>query len=88
MSSILIVDDESSILSVLSTLLKAEGYDVVSALGGEKAQEHLRSDRFDLMITDIRMSPVSGMDLLREVHEKYSEMAVIIMTAYGSVETA
>jgi len=88
MARVLVVDDESSILSVLSTLLKAEGYDVVSALGGERAQEYLNGERFDLMLADIRMSPISGMDLLREVHDKHPDTAVIIMTAYGSVETA
>ncbi|GAG16091.1 unnamed protein product, partial [marine sediment metagenome] len=54
MARVLLVDDEPSILSVLSTLLKAEGYDVVSALGGEKAKELLASHEFDLMISDIQ----------------------------------
>jgi len=87
-SRILLVDDESSILSVLSTLLKAESYDVVTVLGGEEALTHLGSESFHLVITDIRMNPITGMDVLREVHEKYPGTAVIMMTAYGSVETA
>lgn len=88
MSRILLVDDEPSILSVLSTLLKAEGYEVVSALGGEKARDFLRSERFDLMVSDIRMSPINGMDLLRQAHDEHPGMPVIMLTAYGSVETA
>ena len=60
MSKILIVEDEPSILSVLSTLLRSEGYDVTPAPGGDKAQEMLKTDAFDLMISDIRMTPVDA----------------------------
>jgi len=89
MAKILLVDDEPSILSVLSTLLKAEGYTVTTALGGEKAKEILAAnEEFDLMISDIRMNPVNGMDLLKIVHSTRPNMAVIMLTAYGSVETA
>ena len=88
MTRILLVDDEASILSVLSTLLKAEGYEVVSALGGEKAKEFLEDQEFDLMISDIRMSPIDGMTLLKSTREQRPSMSVIMLTAYGSVETA
>jgi two-component system, NtrC family, response regulator PilR len=88
MSRILLVDDEPSILSVLSTLLRAEGHEVVPVLGGEKAQDVVRSESFDLMISDIRMSPVDGMQLLKIARKERSGMAVIMITAYGSVETA
>lgn len=88
MAKILLVDDEPSILSVLSTLLKAENYEVTPALGGEKAKEILESQQFDLMLSDIRMSPLNGIDLLKLVHEQYPQMSVIMLTAYGSVETA
>lgn len=85
---ILLVDDEPSILSVLSTLLKAEGYDVTTAGGGEEAKELISDEQFDLMISDIRMSPVNGMVLLKKAHDERPGMAVIMLTAYGSVETA
>lgn len=88
MVRILLVDDEPSILSVLNTLLSAEGYDVVPAIGGEKAKELLLSQNFDLMISDIRMSPINGMELLRMVHDERPNLSVIMLTAYGSVETA
>lgn len=88
MAKILLVDDESSILGVLTTLLKAENYDVTSALSGEKAKELLLSEEFDLMLSDIRMSPINGIDLLRLAHDERPQMAVIMLTAYGSVETA
>jgi len=88
MARILLVDDEPSILSVLSTLLRAEGYEVVPALGGEKALEELKGKPFDLMISDIRMSPIDGMQLLKAARKDWPKMAVLMITAYGSVETA
>jgi len=88
MARILLVDDEPSILSVLSTLLKSEGYDVEPVQGGEKAQELVANTDFDLMISDIRMSPINGMELLRQARTKNPPMTVIMLTAYGSVETA
>ena len=88
MPKILLVDDEPSILSVLSTLLKAEGYEVTVASGGDDAKEELSQNDYDLMISDIRMSPINGMDLLRKVHDERPGMSVIMLTAYGSVETA
>ena len=88
MSKMLLVDDEPSILSVLSTLLRAEGYDVTTALGGDVAIPILEEDTFDLMISDIRMSPVNGLQLLQKAHDNYPKMAVLMLTAYGSVETA
>jgi two-component system, NtrC family, response regulator PilR len=88
MARILLVDDEPSILSVLCTVLKAEKHDVTPTSGGEEAKELIATGNFDLMISDIRMGPVNGMDLLRLAHEKRPGMSVIMLTAYGSVETA
>jgi len=88
MPKILLVDDEPSILSVLSTLLKAEGYEVAPALGGEKAREVLGRGDFDLLLSDVRMAPVNGMELLKQARTERPTMPVIMLTAYGSVETA
>lgn len=88
MERILLVDDEASILSVLSTLLKAEGYEVVATRDGNKAIELARDEHFELMIADIRMSPVDGIKVLRTVRNERPAMCVIMLTAYGSVETA
>ena len=88
MARILLVDDEPSILNVLSTLLKAEGHEASPVRGGEKAQEVLRQEHFDLMISDIRMAPVDGMQLLKISRKESPSTAVIMLTAYGSVETA
>ena len=88
MPRVLLVDDEPSILSVLSTLLKQQGYEITPSLGGEKAKELLQADSFDLMISDIRMSPVNGLELLKYAKAIQPGISVIMVTAYGSVETA
>jgi two-component system response regulator PilR (NtrC family) len=88
MTRILLVDDEPSILSVLSTVLKAEGHDVVPVNAGDQAKTLLQEQEFDLMISDIRMSPINGMELLRTAHKKSNGMPVIMLTAFGTVETA
>jgi len=88
MSRVLLVDNEASILSVLSTLLKTEGYDVLSVREGEKACSLVKSEHFDLMICDIRMTPVDGMTVLKIARTAQPEMSVIMLTAYGSIETA
>ncbi len=88
MARILLVDDEPSILSVLCTVLKAERHDVTPAAGGQEAKDFVLTGDFDLMISDIRMSPINGMELLRLAHEHRPAMSVIMLTAYGSVETA
>lgn len=88
MAKILIVDDEPSILNVLHTLLQSNGHDPVPARGGEQAKELLAKDVYDLMISDIRMEPVDGMELLKIAKGDRPEMPVIMLTAFGSVETA
>jgi len=89
MARILVVDDEQSILSIMCTLLQSEGHEVVPALGGNVALSLLdEGDEFDLMISDIRMSPVNGMQLLEIMADRFPHTSVIMLTAYGQVETA
>ena len=88
MPRILLVDDEPSILSVLCTVLQAENYDVVPVAEGQKAIELIKSEEFDLVISDIRMTPVDGLEILKLIHEQCPQTSVLMLTAYGSVETA
>lgn len=88
MARILIVDDEESILKSLTVLLRAEGYETVSSLGGQEARNLIIEEDFDLLISDLRMVPVSGMELLKLAHEVRPNLMVIMLTAYGQVETA
>ena len=88
MPRILLVEDDLTTLNILGTLLRTEGYDVVMAPGGQEAQEQLGAEKFDLMVTDIFMTPINGRELLKLAREKWPDMGVIMLTAYGSVETA
>ena len=88
MARLLLVDDEPSILNVLSSLLKGQGHECVPVKSGDVARDLMRNEQFDLMISDIRMSPIDGLELLKLAKSLRPNMAVIMLTAYGSVETA
>ncbi|MFP3949268.1 MAG: sigma-54-dependent transcriptional regulator [Gemmatimonadota bacterium] len=85
---ILLVDDETSILDSLEILLKGEGYDVTTAAGGRAGLEALEHDRYDIVVSDIRMPHASGMDILSKARETDPETAVILMTAQASLQSA
>ncbi len=85
---ILIVDDEPTQLELIGGFLKKHGFDVVEAEGGEKGLETFRQESFDLVITDQKMPKVSGLELLTAVRGMNPEQPVIVMTAFGSIETA
>jgi DNA-binding NtrC family response regulator len=84
----MIVDDEETLTYSLyqSFILAQQNYEVVTASSGEEASAKLKSARFDLVITDISMPGMSGIDLLNFIKENYPNTEVIIMTAYGSDE--
>jgi len=88
MPRILIVDDEPTILNLLNKILTGQGYDTTPASNGEKALQLLQTESFDLMISDINMTPINGMELLSKASESYKKMGVIMLTAYGTVGTA
>ena len=88
MQKILVVDDERSMREVLTLMLKREGYKVVSAESAERAGELIEREAYDLLISDISMPGASGIDLLRRVRENGLDMPVILITAFGSKETA
>ncbi len=86
--SILVVDDEEIIRDSLSFVLKKEGYRVQQAENGRVAWEAIKEDSFDLVITDLEMPEMKGIALLEQVTSISPETMVVIITAYGSVETA
>ena len=88
MTKILIVDDESRILLLLQSLLKANGYEVLTAKSGQEALDTLAKEPADLMVTDFRMAPMDGMTLFHKVRERLPNIPVILLSAYASVETA
>ena len=85
---ILIVDDEEKICTVLTRRLAKEGYSCVTANNGREALTHFLKDAFSLIITDIRMPEMDGIELLRNVKMVNPNMMVIIMTAYPEIEMA
>jgi len=85
---ILLVDDESGILDTLRILLRGDGYEVVSALSGREAVEMLSSAAPDIVLTDIRMPGMTGLEVMAKAHEVDPETAVILMTAQASLQTA
>ena len=84
---ILVVDDEESIRDLLRLVLTGEGYSVVTANDGEEAIEHLEAQRFDLVITDLVMPTVNGVEVLRAAKRIDLNFPVIVITGYPSVET-
>lgn len=88
MAKILLVDDEESLLKVVTKMLQEEEHQVTTADSAESALQIFYENEFDLMLTDMRMKAMSGMDLLCKVKELNPEMPVIMMTAFGSVEDA
>jgi DNA-binding NtrC family response regulator len=85
---ILIADDEPDICKALEFLLKREDYTVSSVNSGEDAIERLKTESFDIVITDLKMGRVDGMAVLEKAKEISPETAVIIMTAFASIESA
>ena len=85
---LLIVDDEPIKRSVLADGLREAGYDVTTATNPLEAEPMLAGTPFDVVLTDLRMPGQNGIDFLRELKAKRPELGVIVMTAYGTVETA
>ena len=88
MATILLVDDDKNILFLLSEALKKYGYDLTLVNSGEKALEILKENEFDLVVSDLQMPKVSGIDILSVVKEKYTDTEVLLVTGYGSIKTA
>jgi DNA-binding NtrC family response regulator len=88
MSTILVIDDKDSMREMLTASLTSEGYDVEVAGSGDIGIAKSKEKHFDVILTDLKMPDISGMDVLTQVKENDPETAVIVMTAYGTIETA
>ena len=86
--SVLVVDDESGILDTLRILLRNEGFEVTTAQGGKAGLEQIRSGTHDIILSDVRMPQVSGLDILQAAREQDAMTPVILMTAQASLQTA
>ncbi len=88
MPKILIVDDEESLLEVLRAAITKEGYEVEATTNPEEAVKIIRGDHIDAVITDLKMAPIDGIQVLKEAKKTDKDIVVIMVTAFGSVETA
>jgi two-component system response regulator PilR (NtrC family) len=88
MPNILIVDDEQSYRQLLSLVFEAEGNNIRTAMNGRQAIEQLEQDPADVIISDVKMPDMDGIEMLRSVRETLPDIGVILMTAFASVETA
>jgi two-component system NtrC family response regulator len=86
--SILVVDDEPNSLFALSRILEDEGFRVIAARNGKSALAKLKKEMVNVIVTDERMPDVGGMELLKEVKQRYESIPVILLTAFGSVDMA
>ena len=85
---VLIVDDEFNSRTLLAQLFQEDGYSADTAENGSVALKILENTTFDILITDIRMPIIDGIELFHRVKELYPHMPVILFTAYGTIEAA
>ena len=88
MSNILIVDDEQSYRQLLSLVFESDGHVVRTAMNGRQALETLQAEPADVIVSDVKMPDIDGIEMLRAVRENQPDLGVILMTAFASVETA
>jgi len=85
---LLLVDDDADLLKLLAIRLKANGYAVTTASGGQQALSMIAGERPDLVITDLRMDGIDGTALFAEINERYTGLPVIMLTAHGTIPDA
>ena len=88
MASVLVVDDDIDIGRALVRMLTSRGYETLFAAGGQQALDVLGTRRFDAVVTDLNMPQISGLDVLRAAREQRSARAVVVATAYGTIDLA
>jgi DNA-binding NtrC family response regulator len=88
MERILIIEDDAVFRSFLNTILHREGYEVFEAENGIRGMEHLRRENFDLVISDLKMPGMSGLDLYRQLKSETAAPPFILLTAFGTIEEA
>ena len=87
-STILVIDDESLMREYVEEALSRAGYDTTSVSSGREGIDLLREQNFDVVVTDLKMKPMDGLEVLRLINAESPDSHVIVMTAYGTIETA
>src|SRR5437867_6812743 len=85
---VLIVDDDAGQRSLLDSFLKTQGFDTVPVASGEKALEALRGAEFNMMISDVRMPGISGLETLRRARKEHAVLPVLLVTAFADIREA
>jgi two-component system, NtrC family, response regulator AtoC len=88
MTKVLVVDDEANLRKVLATMLRRDGYEVTTAVDGEQALAEFQKNGADIVVTDMVMPKLGGLELLKAVNAANSDVPVIIITAHGTVDSA
>ncbi len=84
---ILIVEDEAMMRNLLLKILESEGYKATLASSAAEALDKLEHEKYDLLLSDVKMPGMNGFELLEKVKSRWSDMAVIVMTGYGEAYT-
>jgi DNA-binding NtrC family response regulator len=87
-AKVLVIDDEQIVLKSCTRILSAEGYDVQIVQTGAEGLRKLADEKFDVVLTDLKMPDMSGMEVLEKVLESYPDMIVVMITGYSTVQTA
>lgn len=85
--NILVVEDEAMMRNLLLKILESEGYQVTLASSAAEALDKLEHEKYDLMLSDVKMPGMNGFELLEKVKSQWNDMAVIVMTGYGDAYT-
>jgi two-component system response regulator GlrR len=88
MNKILVVDDDRNVLKVIRMRLEAEGFQIVTASNGEKAVAEAAAGTFDLALVDLKLAEEDGIQLMEALHQINAELPIIILTAYGTIQSA
>jgi len=87
-AKILVAEDDDLTLELLATVLRGEGYDVVTAIDGREALDRLHAEPFDLVVSDVQMTRASGLEVLETVTREYSDTPVVLITAFAEPRAA
>ena len=85
---ILVIDDEQEILNFIEIHLVNSGFEVFKASDGQEALDHVKANYFDLVLSDLRLPDIDGVELMQAIHSVLPGVPTIIMTAYGTIENA
>jgi DNA-binding NtrC family response regulator len=88
MQKILVLDDEKNIRLTIKRCLESPEISIDDAINGEEALNKLKADTFDLLLLDLKLPGIDGMEILRIVKSQYPDMKVIIISAHGTIQTA